>query len=60
MPELEQQISTAVNAYLDDPKSLEVSSEPAQPLPFPQIMGAAMGNPADVAKTLNVQITANE
>ena len=60
MPDLQNQIVTAANAYLDDPKSIEVSSEPGQPLPFPQIMGAAMGNPADLAKTLNVQITANE
>jgi hypothetical protein len=60
MPDLQNQIVTAANAYLDDPKSIEVSAEPAQPLPFPQIMGVAMGNPADVAKTLNVQVTANQ
>jgi hypothetical protein len=60
IPDLQTQISNAANAYLDDPKSIEVSAEPAQPLPFPQIMGAAMGNPADVAKMLNVQVTANE
>jgi hypothetical protein len=60
MPDLQQQISTAANSYLDDPKSIEVSAKPAQPMPFPQIMGAAMGNPADLAKTLNVQITANQ
>jgi hypothetical protein len=59
-PELEKQISDAANVYLEDPKSLEVSSDPAQPLPFPQIMGAAMGNPADLAKTLNVSISANQ
>lgn len=60
MPELQNQIVEAANAYLDDPKSIQVSAEPAQPLPFPQIMGAAMGNPADVVKTLNVQVTANQ
>ncbi|MDB5525491.1 MAG: hypothetical protein JWM58_3254 [Rhizobium sp.] len=60
MPDLQTQIANAANAYLDDPKSIEVSAEPAQPLPFPQIMGAAMGNPADLAKTLNVQVTANQ
>lgn len=60
MPDLQNQIVAAVNAYLDDPKSLEVSAKPAQPLPFPQIMGAAMGNPADLAKTLNVQVNANQ
>jgi len=60
MPDLQKQISDAANAYLDEPKSLEVSAKPAQPMPFPQIMGAAMGNPADLAKTLNVQVTANQ
>jgi hypothetical protein len=60
MPDLQAQISTAANTYLDDPKSIEVTAEPGAPLPFPQIMGAAMGNPADLAKTLNVQINANQ
>lgn len=59
IPELQTQISTAINAYLDNPKSIEVSATPAQPLPAPQIMGAAMGNPADLVKTLNVQVKAN-
>jgi hypothetical protein len=60
MPELQKQISDAANAYLDDPKSLEVTAVPGQPMPFPQIMGAAMGNPADLAKQLNVQVNANQ
>ncbi|MBB1248071.1 hypothetical protein [Rhizobium sp. G21] len=59
IPDLQAQISSAINAYLDDPKSIEVSATPGQPLPVPQIMGAAMGNPADLAKTLNVQVKAN-
>jgi hypothetical protein len=60
MPDLQKQIETAVGAYLDDPKSLMVSANPAQPLPAPQIMGAAMGDPANLVKTLNVQVTAND
>jgi hypothetical protein len=60
MPDLQKQIETAVNAYLDDPKSLTVSANPDQPLPAPQIMGAAMGDPANLVKTLNVQVTAND
>lgn len=59
MPDLQKQIETAVNAYLDDPKSIMVSANPDQPLPAPQIMGAAMGDPANLVKTLNVQVTAN-
>lgn len=60
MPDLQKQIEAAVGAYLDDPKSLTVSANPAQPLPAPQIMGAAMGDPANLVKTLNVQVTAND
>ncbi|MGV3552422.1 hypothetical protein [Rhizobium sp.] len=60
MPDLQKQIETAVNAYLDDPKSLTVSATPDQPLPAPQIMGAAMGDPANLVKTLNVKVTAND
>lgn len=60
MPDLQKQIESAVGAYLDNPKSLTVSANPAQPLPAPQIMGAAMGDPANLVKTLNVQITAND
>lgn len=60
MPDLQKQIEAAVGTYLDDPKSLMVSANPAQPLPAPQIMGAAMGDPANLVKTLNVQVTAND
>jgi hypothetical protein len=60
MPDLQKQIEAAVGAYLDDPKSLTVSANPAQPLAAPQIMGAAMGDPANLVKTLNVQVTAND
>lgn len=60
MPDLQKQIESAVGAFLDDPKSLTISANPAQPLPAPQIMGAAMGDPANLVKTLNVQVTAND
>lgn len=60
MPDLQKQIESAVGAYLDDPKSLTISANPEQPLPAPQIMGAAMGDPANLVKTLNVQVTAND
>lgn len=60
VPDLQKQIEAAVGAYLDDPKSLTVSANPAQPLPAPQIMGAAMGDPANLVKTLNVTVTAND
>ncbi len=59
-PELSSQISAAVNAYLDQPKSLEISAEPPAPVPFSQIAASGMSTPLDLPKTLGVSVTANE
>ncbi len=50
----------AVTKYLDDPQSLEVSAEPATPVPFSQIAAAGMANPLDLTKSLGVTVSANE
>ncbi|NVP54410.1 hypothetical protein [Mycoplana rhizolycopersici] len=60
MPELQNQISQAVNTYLDDPKSLKITAAPANPVPFPMIMGAAMGAPNTIPQVLGVTVTAND
>ncbi len=60
VPELQNQVSTAVNSYLDAPKSLTISAEPASPVPFPMIIGAAMGAPNTVPSVLGVKVTAND
>ena len=60
MPELQNQISEAVNTYLDDPKSITISAEPKEPVPFPMIMGAAMGAPQTIPQVLGVTVTANQ
>ncbi len=60
VPELQNQVSTAVNSYLDAPKSLTISAEPASPVPFPMIIGAAMGAPNTVPGVLGVKVTAND
>ncbi|WP_411035242.1 hypothetical protein [Shinella sp. BYT-45] len=60
MPELQNQISAAVNTYLDDPKSLKISAQPKEPVPFPMIMGAAMGAPQTIPQVLGVTVTANQ
>ncbi|MBD9371760.1 hypothetical protein IB238_03770 [Rhizobium sp. ARZ01] len=60
MPDLQNQISQAVNTYLDDPKNIKISAEPANPVPFPMIMGAAMGAPNTIPQVLGVKVTANE
>ena len=60
MPELQNQIAEAANAYLDDPKSITISAEPKEPVPFPMIMGAAMGAPQTIPQVLGVTVTAND
>ncbi|APO74200.1 hypothetical protein AM571_CH01364 [Rhizobium etli 8C-3] len=60
VPELQNAISAAVNTYLDDPKSFAVSASPAKPVPFPTIMGAAMGAPNTLPGVLGVKVTANQ
>ncbi|HXV31818.1 MAG TPA: hypothetical protein VD840_15950 [Sinorhizobium sp.] len=60
VPELQNQVTAAVNAYLDSPKSLTISAEPANPVPFPMIMGAAMGAPNTIPTVLGVKVTAND
>lgn len=60
MPDLQNQISTAVNTYLDDPRSLRISADPTNPVPFPMIIGAAMGAPQTIPQVLGVTVTAND
>lgn len=57
---LQNSVSAAVNAYLDNPKSFTVSAEPENPVPFPMIIGAAMGAPETLPKVLGVNVTAND
>lgn len=60
LPELQNQISQAVNTYLDDPKSLTITAKPENPVPFPMIMGAAMGAPNTLPQVLGVKVSAND
>ncbi len=60
LPELQNQVTAAVNAYLDSPKSLTISAEPEKPVPFPMIVGAAMGAPNTIPSVLGVKVTAND
>jgi hypothetical protein len=53
-------VSAAVNTYLDKPGSLTISAEPANAVPFPMIMGAAMGAPNTLPNVLGVKVTAND
>ncbi|WFU48618.1 hypothetical protein [Sinorhizobium terangae] len=60
IPELQNQVTAAVNAYLDGPKSLTISAKPEKPVPFPMIVGAAMGAPNTIPSVLGVKVTAND
>ena len=59
-PELAAQVTTAVGAFLDDPKNLEIAAAPSAPVPMSAIMAGAMSNPLDLTKTLGVTVTANQ
>lgn len=52
-------VADAVSAFLSDPKSIEVSAAPAQPVPFALIAAGAMSAPQELPKTLGVTVTAN-
>jgi hypothetical protein len=59
--DLTAQVTAAVNAYFDNPKSIEISAEPKNPVPFATIMAGAMSqSPKDLVKTLGVSVSANE
>lgn len=60
VPDLQNMVSAAINTYIDNPKSFTITAEPEKPVPFPMIMGAAMGAPNTLPKMLGVAVTANE
>jgi hypothetical protein len=57
---LQNEVSAAVNAYIDDPKALTIIAAPANPVAFPMIMGAAMGAPETIPALIGVKVTAND
>ncbi|MBW6420482.1 hypothetical protein KX729_03440 [Rhizobium sp. XQZ8] len=59
VPELQNMVATAVNTYLDKPGSMTISAEPKEGVPFPMIMGAAMGAPNTLPTVLGVTVKAN-
>ncbi|MEA3535315.1 hypothetical protein [Rhizobium sp. CC-YZS058] len=60
MPDLQNQVTAAVNAFIDDPKALTIRAEPAKPVPLPMIVGAGMGAPATLPSVLGVTVKAND
>ncbi|MDR7224039.1 hypothetical protein J2X13_004467 [Aminobacter aminovorans] len=59
-PELSTQVTAAVTAYLDAPKSIEIAAKPASPVPFALLAASGMSNPKDLPKTLGLTVTANQ
>ncbi|MBK8458116.1 MAG: hypothetical protein IPL47_14265 [Phyllobacteriaceae bacterium] len=59
-PEFSAQVSAAVNAFIDNPKSIEIAAKPATPQPFAMLLAAGMGDPKMLITTLGVTVKANE
>lgn len=59
-PEFTAQVSAAVNAFIDNPKSIEIAAKPATPQPFAMLLAAGMGDPKMLITTLGVTVKANE
>lgn len=60
MPDFTASVSQAVNAFLDDPKNIEIKAAPAAGVPFAQIMATAMSTPQALIQQLGVTVTAND
>ncbi|MBC8128764.1 MAG: hypothetical protein H7Y08_00410 [Rhizobiaceae bacterium] len=58
-PEFQAQVTSAVETFLKDPKSLSVSIDPDAPVAATQIIGAAMGAPQTLPTVLQLEVTAN-
>lgn len=59
-PELTQQATAAVSAFLDNPKSITIAAKPAAPVPFAVLAAGGMGDPTSLPKTLGVVVSAND
>ena len=58
-PDLARQVSAALTAYLNDPKSLTFALSPAMPVHFAQVM-AGLEDPMTLIELLKPSITAND
>ena len=58
--EFAQALGTAVSAYLDSPKNIEIKAAPAKPVPFAIIAAGGMADPKSLIKTLGVTVNANQ
>lgn len=59
-PDFAAKVTAAASAYMDAPKSIEISSKPAAPIPFALLVATGSANPADLIKQMAVTVTANQ
>ncbi|MBO9589031.1 hypothetical protein [Devosia sp.] len=59
IPALTDLVTPAANAFLDDPKSIEVAVRPATPTTL-LVLSAAAANPAGLISALGLAVTANQ
>lgn len=67
MADLAGEITPAINAYLDNPNSIEIVARPSKPVSFAEIGAASMATPSDSIATtkalwslLGIQLKANQ
>ena len=58
-PQLTAEVSAAVNAFLDNPESLEISIEPENPIPVALVAAGAMTAPQALPQQLGLRVRAN-
>lgn len=58
-PEFQTEVTTAVETFLKDPKSLTIAIAPDAPIAATQIIGAAMGAPQTLPTVLQLEVKAN-
>ncbi len=59
-PDFAAKVTAAASAYMDAPKSLEISAKPAAPIPFALLIATGSANPADLIKQMGVTVNANQ
>jgi len=65
MPDFASSVSSAVNSFLDNPQSIQITAKPAAPLPFAQMAAMAMmargpDAPKAIINQLGISVSAND
>ncbi len=59
-PQFATEVTTAVSAYLDNPRNIEVSATPGTPLPVALLIAGGMSAPENLPNQLGVKVLANQ